>query len=212
MVEKKYLIKEKLNFAITYQQLKELTEKNINNVTPDFLNEMQRAYYNYRKLNLARMSRIEKFYRPTEEALKIISEIKSTLIWLVITEDWCGDSAQTIPVIASLASLNKNIELKFLLRDSHPEIMDCYLTNGKRSIPKLIVYDKELNEIFLWGPRPQAAKSIAEDLHKKGVEKDEIIKQIHLWYTKDGGYSTEKEIIELLKNKLANNFEHKSNL
>lgn len=210
MIEKKSLIKEKLNNALTYSQFKELCENNVKNVNPDLLNEMDRAYYDYRKLNLARVSRLEKLYKPTEEALNLIDKIHSPLIWLVITEDWCGDSAQTLPVIAALARLNNNIDLKILQRDANPEIMNLYLTLGKRSIPKLVVFDKELNEIFQWGPRPHHVKSLAEDLHKKGLEKQEITKQIHLWYAKDGGYSTEREIIELLKNNLKLNVNHQT--
>lgn len=210
MVEKKSLIKEKLNNALTYSQFKELSEKNVKEVNPDLLNEMERAYYDYRKLNLARVSRLEKLYKPSDEALNLIAKIHSPQIWLVITEDWCGDSAQTLPVIAVLASLNNNIDLKILQRDANPEIMNLYLTLGKRSIPKLVVFDKELNEIFQWGPRPHSVKSLAEELHKKGLEKQEITKQIHLWYAKDGGYSTEREIIELLKNNLKLNVNHQT--
>ena len=211
MIEKKSLLKEKLNNAFTYLQFKEFSEKNGRDVNPDFLNEMERAYYDYRKLNLARVSRLEKLYKPTEGALNAISNIQNYQLWLVITEDWCGDSAQTLPVIVALANLNKNIDLKILLRDSNPNLMDLYLTHGKRSIPKLVVFDKELNEIFQWGPRPLAAKSIADELNKKGIEKQEIIKQIHQWYAKDGGYSTEKEILELLNNNLKTNANHQTN-
>lgn len=210
MIEKKEIISDRLANAINYQQLKELTENNIRSNNPDFLNEMERAYYEYRKLNLARMSRLEKVYKPTEEALKVISRINSPQTWLVITEDWCGDSAQTIPVIFALASLNSNIELKFLLRDDNPDLMNLYLTGGKRSIPKLIVYDKSLNEILLWGPRPAAAKAIAEELIRKGVNKQEMTKQIHFWYAKDGGYSTEREIIKLLDKNLMTNLKEQS--
>lgn len=211
MIEKKELIKEKLKSALTYSQFKELSEKNVRDVDPAFLNEMELAYYEYRKLNLVRISRLEKNYKLTEEALNVVSKIKEYQIWLVITEDWCGDSAQTLPVIASLAVLNKNIDLKILLRDSNPEIMDMYLTNGKRSIPKLVVFDQELNEIFHWGPRPTETKTLADELHKKDLEKQEIIKQLHLWYAKDGGYSTEKEIIGLLRNNLKIDLDNNTN-
>lgn len=210
MTKNQLLLKEKLNGTLTYPQFKEMSEKNVRDVNPDLLNEMDRAYYDYRKLNLARVSRLEKLYKPTDEALNTISKIQRHQIWFVITEDWCGDSAQTLPVIAALANHNKNIDLKILLRDSNPEIMNMYLTNGKRSIPKLVVFDEELNELFQWGPRPQSAKSLAEDLHKKGIEKQEVIKQLHLWYAKDGGYSTEKEIVRLLSDNLKTNANHQT--
>lgn len=198
MTDKKSLIKEKLQSALSYSQFKELSESNVKSVNPEFLNEAEKAYYDFRKLNLARVSRLEKLYRPTDKATSIIVNISSPQTWIVITEDWCGDSAQSLPVIASLSEMNNNISLKIVLRDSNPDLTDLYLTHGKRSIPKLITFDNELNEIFQWGPRPQAAKSLVDELSKKGLNKQEIIKQLHLWYAKDSGYSTESEIVELI--------------
>lgn len=198
MTDKKSLIKEKLQSVLSYSQFKELSDSNVKLVNPEFLNEAEKAYYDFRKLNLARVSRLEKIYKPTDKALSIIEKISSPQIWIVITEDWCGDSAQSLPVIASLSEINNNISLKIVLRDSNLDLMDLYLTHGKRSIPKLITFDNELNEIFQWGPRPQAAKSLVDELSKKGLNKQEIIKQLHLWYAKDSGYSTEGEIVELI--------------
>lgn len=198
MTDKKNLIKQKLQNALSYSQFKELSESNVRAVNPGLLNEAEKAYYDYRKLNLARVSRLEKIYKPTDKALSIIEKISSPQIWIVITEDWCGDSAQSLPVIVSLSEINNNISLKIVLRDSNPDLMDLYLTHGKRSIPKLITFDNELNEIFQWGPRPQAAKSLVDELSKQGLNKQEIIKQLHLWYAKDSGYSTESEIVELI--------------
>lgn len=198
MIDKKNLITEKLQKALSYKQFRQLSERNVKGVNPDFLNEMEIAYYNYRKLNLARITRLEKSYHPTEEAKNIISKITAPQIWLVITEDWCGDSAQTLPVIAALSELNDNISLKIILRDNNLDLMDLYLTHGKRSIPKLISFDKELNELFVWGPRPAQAITLINDLTKQGVSKQEVTKQLHLWYAKDGGFTTEKELLAKL--------------
>lgn len=198
MIDKKNLINNKLQNALSYKQFRQLSERNVKEVNLDFLNEMERAYYNYRKLNLARVIRVEKSYTPSEEAKNILSKIIEPQIWLVITEDWCGDSAQTLPVIAALSELNDNISLKIILRDTNLDLMDLYLTHGKRSIPKFIFFDKELNELFDWGPRPSQAITLINDLTKQGVNKQEVTKQLHLWYVKDGGFSTEKEILAKL--------------
>lgn len=209
MSEKKNIVREKLKNALSYQQFKELSERNVKSVNPDLLNEADKAYYDYRKLNFARVSRLEKLYNPSEKALNIVRKISSPQIWLVITEDWCGDSAQTLPVIASLSELNKNISLRIVLRDSNLDLMDLYQTRGKRSIPKMISFDSELNELFQWGPRPHKAKLLVDELRKQDLSKPDIIKQLHLWYAKDGGYSTEEEIIELITNNLQeNSFQH----
>lgn len=211
MSDIKKIVLEKLQTAMSYQQFKDLSESNVKAVNPDFLNEADKAYYDYRKLNLSRVSRLEKLYRPSEKALNILKKIFSPQMWLVITEDWCGDSAQTLPVIASLSEQNENISLKIVLRDSNLDLMDLYQTHGKRSIPKMISFDSELNELFQWGPRPHKAKLLVEELNKQKLNKQDIMKQLHLWYAKDGGCSTEEEIIELIMNSLKENSLQKYN-
>src|SRR6476619_7449375 len=97
----------------------------------------------YSKLNVARMNRLDKTIEIIRELREAVEQILSPQTWLVLTEGWCGDAAQIAPVFDKIAQLNSNIELKFLLRDENPELMDWYLTNGKsRSIPKLIVLDE----------------------------------------------------------------------
>src|SRR6476660_9616032 len=93
----------------------------------------------YSKLNVARMNRLDKTIELIPELREAVEQILSPQTWLVLTEGWCGDAAQIAPVFDKIAQLNSNIELKFLLRDETPELMNWYLTNGKsRSIPKLI--------------------------------------------------------------------------
>ena len=88
----------------------------------------------------------------------------------MITESWCGDSAQNLPVIAKLAQLNSNIDFKIVLRDSNLEFMDLHLTNTSRAIPKLVVFDENNNELFQWGPRPVEAQNLFSRLKNDGIE------------------------------------------
>jgi hypothetical protein len=118
---------------------------------------------------------------------------------MVITEDWCGDSAQNLPIFASLASLNKNIDLRIVLRDENPDIMNHYLTNGiSRSIPILVVFDKSGNELFRWGPRPEEARELVDELKSQGYEKKEFLEKLHLWYARNRGKNTETELTDSL--------------
>ena len=73
---------------------------------------------------------------------------------LVIAEDWCGDASNTVPVVAKLADAVPGLELRVILRDANPEVMDRYLTNGSRSIPVVIALDENYQELGHWGPRP----------------------------------------------------------
>ena len=116
----------------------------------------------------------------------------------MITESWCGDSAQNLPVIAKLAQLNSNIDFKIVLRDSNLEFMDLHLTNTSRAIPKLVVFDEDNNELFQWGPRPVEAQNLFSRLKNDGIEKSEINKELHLWYGRNRGKEVEREITELV--------------
>ena len=154
----------------------------------------------FTKLNLQRMKRIEKQVKLNDQLVERIQKINREQIWIVIAEAWCGDGAQNIPVIAKAAALSPFIELKIVLRDDHPELMDKYLTNGTRSIPKLIIRDAETGtDLATWGPRP---KAIAEKVKAFKAEypqgsKEDFHLNLHLWYARDKGVSFQQDLIEL---------------
>lgn len=127
--------------------------------------------------------------------------LKYKWLWLVITEAWCGDAAQNIPVIAKIAEINSNIELKFILRGENLVVMDTYLTNGGRSIPKLICLDSQtLEELGTWGPRPVIAqKRFMKDKTDPDVSHEEMVKNNQLWYLQDKTLSIQNEFLELIK-------------
>jgi 1-aminocyclopropane-1-carboxylate deaminase/D-cysteine desulfhydrase-like pyridoxal-dependent ACC family enzyme len=126
-------------------------------------------------------------------------------VWLLITEAWCGDGAQSIPHLAKLAALNSLISLKIVLRDEHPELMDAYLTNGNRSIPKLIAITTDLQqELFTWGPKPQYLldRHAAFKQNPEGLSYLEFKEQVHLWYAKNKQKDLETEIYPLISSTL----------
>jgi hypothetical protein len=153
----------------------------------------------YKKLNLQRSSRIERTYEAAKELELLIQNIKDKQLWMVITEGWCGDSAQILPYIVKMAELNSNIDLRILLRDSNPDIMDLYLTNGTRSIPRLVAFDLEGKELFTWGPRPKALQSLILQWKSEGIVKPELYEKVHLWYSRDKGKEIEAEFTEIFK-------------
>ena len=157
----------------------------------------------YSKLNVVRMNRLDKTTEIIPELQERISEISAPQTWLVLTEGWCGDAAQIVPVFNKIAELNSNIQLKFLLRDEHLELMNKYLTNGKsQSIPKLVVLDEHNNELFNWGPRPQALQELFYHMKANALNNDSIKEEIHKWYAKDKTISIQKDLLALLKDAL----------
>lgn len=152
-------------------------------------------------LNAQRMKRIDKQLAVDERIKKEVEKLKNKWSWIVLAESWCGDGAQNIPVIAKIASLFPNIDLKIILRDEHPELMDQYLTNGSKSIPKLICFDRETDEeIGTWGPRPTSIQQMVLEYKKQnpGVSHDEFVKNLHTWYAKDNGKSMQEDLLKLI--------------
>ncbi len=154
---------------------------------------------NYTKLNFSRIKRLDKTIQLSGEQKKFFENIKEKQTWLVITEPWCGDAAQSIPFFNKIAEISENIELKIVLRDENLELMDSYLTNGSRSIPKLIVLDNNLEVINHWGPRSKAASKVVDDyILEHGQIKDQLKTDLQIWYNKNKGEAILHDIQELM--------------
>lgn len=144
------------------------------------------------------MNRLEKTLSVTDEIRSAIAAVRRGQIWLIITEAWCGDAAQNIPIIEKIASENAIIETRYILRDENPELMDRFLTFGARSIPKLIALDAgTLEVLWAWGARPKPAQDLFFELREAGVEKPAIMERIQRWYNEDKGVSVQHEIVSL---------------
>ncbi|MCW9705998.1 thioredoxin family protein [Fodinibius salsisoli] len=158
------------------------------------------AMLNYTKMNVQRMRRLDKQLELTSSLKKQIQSVDEDWVWLVLTEAWCGDAAQNIPGIAKMAEQNDHIELKFILRDEHLDIMDEYLTNGGRSIPKLICFDADtLEEIGTWGPRPgEFQQKAMEWKDDPEISKKEWAKKLHKWYADDKGKTLQADFETLI--------------
>lgn len=116
---------------------------------------------------------------------------------LVLAEDWCGDGSSTIPYLAKLATLTRNLEVRVLRRDEHPVVMDRYLTNGARAIPIVIVLNRRLEELGHWGPRPRALQEwVLRERGTTGLKPP--YPQIRRWYARDKGESVLREVLELM--------------
>jgi hypothetical protein len=154
----------------------------------------------YSKLNFSRMKRVYKTTPISAAVSDTVSCLSDKLTWVVLAESWCGDAAQNIPVFARIAEANPNINLRILLRDENPELMNQYLTNGGKSIPKLICVDENLKELGQWGPRPKFLQDwLYENKANPKMEMSELKKQFQVWYTKDKGQILQEEMVLLMK-------------
>jgi hypothetical protein len=164
----------------------------------------------FTKLNLTRMKRIYKTLKVENSLQVCIKNITIPQTWYVITEAWCGDSAQSLPAIARLAELNGNVDLCIILRDYNPDIMQKFLTNGSASIPKLFALDQLGNELFTWGPRPLEAQTILLNwkANPDGRTWVQFETELHSWYAKDKTQSLQNEFYEILKNLYTTEYNH----
>lgn len=156
-------------------------------------------YLRYTDLNTNRMDKWDKRYELSEELKRSLDQLQQQEHWLLLTEGWCGDAAHSVPVIAKMADYSSKIKLDLLLRDENLELMDQHLTNGGRSIPKLVRYSEEGKVLGEWGPRPAAAQQIMLDGKAQGLEKADINVELQKWYARDRGASIDQEFQDLLK-------------
>lgn len=163
-------------------------------------NEQSDDLTNYSTLNETRMNRLDKTMKITDENTLKLKSLKKEYIWLVISEGWCGDAAQLLPVVNKMALESGKIDLRIVLRDENDDLMNLFLTNKSKSIPIVIIVDKQTGELMgHWGPRPKAAITLIQDYKKEFGVVDETAKtNLQLWYLHDKGLSTQKEIIDLM--------------
>ncbi len=157
-------------------------------------------YVHYTKLNFQRMKRLNKTVEVPAQLSDLMKQKAKNWRWITITEPWCGDAAQCVPVIEKLALAAGGIETHYILRDEHLEIMDAYLTNGGRSIPKLICLDENGAEVFTWGPRPAVIQEVMNRLKADGItEISVIVEAIQKAYNDDKQVGIYQEFAALLQ-------------
>jgi hypothetical protein len=193
------ITKQIIEKGISYEEYFKITENLVlENKTSG--KEQSEFLSNYTRLNFQRMKRVEKTSEILPELQQLITQVPKKWVWLVLTESWCGDAAQNLPIIAKIAQLSPNISLKILWRDENSDIMNLYLTNGGKSIPKLIcVEDDCLCEVGTWGPRPQILQDwFEQEKASPTMSKEDMMEYVHSWYAKDKTLSLQAEFMEFL--------------
>ncbi len=163
-------------------------------------NEKTEALANYTMLNDKRMKRWDKTVKVSDEIKTQIESFNKKVTWLAITESWCGDAAHIMPVINKVAELNDNIDYKVVIRDENDALMNEFLTNGGKSIPKLIMIDNETKAVIsTFGPRPAKATDMVNAYKAEhGQLSPEFKEDLQRWYNKDKGQSTLEDLVNLL--------------
>jgi hypothetical protein len=184
--------KEYFDKGISYAEYKE-------QMADDLASNYDVKIKEYISLNQHRMHRVEKTYAISDSLTQEVENLKNKTYWLVLTEHWCGDASQILPALHKIeAESDGKIEMRLVYRDQNLRLMDQYLTNNGRSIPKLIQLDSNFNVTGVWGPRPAVAQKLVMELKSNPTTAASYANQLHLWYAKDKQKSLEIEISELL--------------
>ena len=164
------------------------------------LDKSARKYLFYARYNAARSEKVVEAYEMDKKLAVLIDSIDTPQDWLILTEDWCVDSAYALPIISKAAARNPHINMRILLRDDNLDIMDQYLTDGGRSIPKLVAFGADGAELFQWGPRPEALKQARETWKADGIEGPKLSEKGVAWYEAGGWQLVESELIDAIAN------------
>lgn len=192
------ITKEQFESGYTYEEYRNLIDEKLplGLTTGDSTDE---GYLSHTKMNIHRMNRWDKNIELNSALKSQLENIPCPVNWLLLSEGWCGDASQNVPFLNKMAEASPNIHLRILLRDEHLDIMDQYLTNGGRAIPKLIILDQDMNEIGTWGPRPaEIQEMVRVGKHENGMDSEEIGIMVQKWYAKDKGATIEKEMMEII--------------
>lgn len=196
-----------LEQALRYTAFRQMADQEAEaQLTEEHTQEL--AMQAYIRQNVQRMRRWDRTLTLSEAEQARLEALPAPIMLVVLAETWCGDVSQILPVVNKLAESVEQLSLHILLRDQHLEVMDAFLTNGGRAIPKVLLVDpSDLRVLGTWGPRPEAAQALMREVkavevtlpeeeraayHKKGVE------SIHAWYARDKGRAIIAELLEAL--------------
>jgi hypothetical protein len=173
--------------GLSYEQYRADWKEQKDRSTTGDMDKEERKQLHYLKYNWDRQAHVHDAYEPSEALRSAVATLQEPQLWMVLTEPWCGDSAFLLPVVAEAAALSDSVTLRILLRDDNLDVMDHYLTDGSRSIPKLVVFSEDGDEQFAWGPRPAGAAERFAELRDTDLPKEKMVQKLIAYY-EDGGF------------------------
>ncbi|MFM7016535.1 MAG: thioredoxin family protein [Bacteroidota bacterium] len=191
-IDQNWILQEGISYESYCLKMKELVEAQTTSGDDKSLERIE-----FTKLNLHRMKRIN-------EDLPLLTKysLGFPISAAIITEAWCGDSAQNIPWLEHFVNAcSPKIPTYYFFRDEHPGFMNQFLTNGSRSIPICIFFNPINGNVYgTWGPRPEEIKSWLSDFRKQNPELTKHVWEIelHKYYTKNKGQAITRDLKNLI--------------
>lgn len=188
-------VKEGLGYS-AYRELVDERLKQGKTTGPDSSDAM----LHYTKMNVQRMNRVDKTIQLNEEFILVLKALKDQYRMLVISEGWCGDAAQIVPLFHKIEAVDpEKFSLKFVLRDEQLPLIDAHLTHGGRAIPVLLILDQHGEVLANWGPRPEVLQTLLKGWKAENTDMMAIAEKLHSWYAKDKTQTTQRELALLFK-------------
>lgn len=193
------ITRELINDSMTYAEYRQLVDDLYDSSKTTGENHSE-SMLNYTKMNIQRMKRLDKKTTLNDSTVAAANDLDKKQIWLTLTEGWCGDAAQILPVLNKIAEQNPNIDSRYILRDQNLKVMDQFLTNGSRSIPKTVILDAETLEVLdTWGPRPKELQEyFLAERQKEDYKWSNISTELQRWYNKDKTETIQQEFAALV--------------
>jgi len=188
-----------VNEGLSYLKYRDLVSSLLeNNKTTG--GDHSEAMLQYSKLNVQRMNRVDKTTVLNEELTAAVGTVNGSYSLLVISEGWCGDAAQLVPVFQKIADLApEQFELKLILRDTNLPLIDAHLTNGGRAIPKLLILNSNGVLVAEWGPRPHVLQLLLNEWKTEIQDLFALAEKLHSWYAKDKTQTAQHELANLFR-------------
>ncbi len=192
---------EYINKGLTYEEYITRVEDDLEN---EVENDDPKEYVQYYALGLQRMNRVTKTFQLTSVQENRVKETPNNFKILSITEGWCGDASQILPVIEKLANA-LNVESKYILRDENLELMENYKTNNALSIPIVIGVAEDGSELFRFGPRPAYGMELLAKFKSSPdiYSADDFHEDLQKYYNTNKGVDIVDEILDLVDENLA---------
>jgi len=150
----------------------------------------------YIAINQQRVKRIRKTVQLTDATRIAVGAMPGGLKWLVINEHWCGDGAQILPVVEAVQqAAGGKVEVRALFRDQNLEVMDAFLTNGARGIPKVVGMDAEGRVYGTFGPRPEEASDLVKEIKADPERAHTYSEALHKWYAADKQQAIQRDLV-----------------
>ena len=151
------------------------------------------------------MNRVFKTFKLTPVQEKRVKETNNNFKFLIITEGWCGDASQIVPVVEKLANA-LSVETKYVLRDENMGLMENYKTNGSISIPIIVAVSEEGEELFTFGPRPAYGMELLAQFKNNPdiYSSEEFHVDLQVYYKKNKGEDIVHGVLDLIDENVEN--------